>query len=74
MATDNQVYKAEIIENLDYLIQEDEHENFLGTLAVLSQLMVELLDKRLSGATYEREFKHSRIKLRVDVVAINTDH
>lgn len=65
---DNDVFYLELLDNLKHLRDNDDGEDFLGSLAVISQLMIEMLDpNRLKGATYNREFKHTRINLKVDI-------
>lgn len=49
------------------LIKLQPCENYLNTLEVITELMIQMDDTYLAGAEYSREFKHGRLQINVRI-------
>lgn len=52
-------------ETLLQIANLDNSEDYLNTLQVIAELMVQVNDKNLAGAQYTREFKLDRMSIKI---------
>lgn len=55
------------MDRLKYLKELKDTIGLQDTLDTIAELMIQVKEDRLSGATYNREFKHDRLSIKVTV-------